>query len=33
MVPAFTGWDEVAREAHPAENGRPAYAFVSLMKR
>ncbi len=25
-------WHEVAREAHPAEGGRPAFAFVSLRR-
>jgi dihydrofolate reductase len=24
------GWREVAREAHPAESGRPAFSFVTL---
>ncbi|MFN3675163.1 MAG: dihydrofolate reductase [Sphingomonas pseudosanguinis] len=32
MVPAFTGWRELSREAHPAEGDRPGHAFVSLMK-
>lgn len=26
------GWDETAREEHPAEQGRPAYAFVTLRR-
>jgi dihydrofolate reductase len=26
-------WQEVAREAHDAENGRPAFAFVTLVRR
>ncbi len=30
VVPPFTGWREVAREPHPADGGRPAYAFVTL---
>ena len=30
IVPAFTGWREVAREDHPAEGERPAYSFVTL---
>ena len=30
IVPAFTGWCEVAREDHEAESGRPAYSFVTL---
>jgi dihydrofolate reductase len=29
-MPAFTGWREVARAAHPAEGDRPAYSFVRL---
>lgn len=32
MVPAFTGWRELSREAHPAEGDRPGHAFVSLVK-
>ncbi|MBB3878012.1 dihydrofolate reductase [Sphingomonas pseudosanguinis] len=32
VVPAFTGWRELSREAHPAEGDRPGYAFVSLVK-
>ena len=32
-VPAFAdGWRETAREAHPAENGQPAYDFVTLVR-
>ncbi len=31
-VPAFDGWDEIAREDHPAENDRPAYSFVTLTR-
>jgi dihydrofolate reductase len=32
-VPAFTdGWHETMREAHPAEDGRPAYEFVTLVR-
>jgi len=31
IVPPFTGWREVAREDHPAEDGRPAYSFVTLV--
>lgn len=30
VVPAFTGWREVAREDHAAAEGRPAYSFVTL---
>ncbi len=26
-------WEEVAHEAHPASDGRPAYAFVTLKRR
>lgn len=29
-VPAFIGWRETSREAHPAEGDRPAYDFVTL---
>jgi dihydrofolate reductase len=32
LVPAFTGWTEVAREDHPAEGERPAYSFVTLIR-
>ncbi|MGY2735000.1 dihydrofolate reductase [Sphingomonas sp. UYP23] len=32
IVPTFAGWQEVARESHPAEGARPAYAFVTLTK-
>lgn len=31
-VPAFTGWREVARAAHPAEGERPGYDFVTLVR-
>lgn len=31
-VPPFTGWREVAREDHPAEGGRPAHSFVTLLR-
>jgi dihydrofolate reductase len=31
-VPAFDGWQEVAREDHPAEAERPAYSFVTLTR-
>lgn len=27
------GWREIAREAHAAEDGRPAFAFVTLARR
>lgn len=32
VVPAFTGWTEVAREDHPADGDRPAYSFVTLTR-
>ena len=32
VVPAFTGWREVARQAHSADGARPAYAFVTLTR-
>jgi dihydrofolate reductase len=34
-VPAFDprDWRETAREDHPAEDGRPAYSFVTLARR
>ncbi len=31
-VPAFTGWREIARAAHPAEGERPAFDFVTLVR-
>lgn len=35
VVPPFdpTIWAEAAREAHAAEDGRPAYTFVTLVRR
>ena len=30
VVPAFVGWREMAREDHAAEDGRPAFSFVTL---
>jgi dihydrofolate reductase len=30
VVPAITGWREVARETHAAEGERPGYSFVTL---
>jgi dihydrofolate reductase len=30
VVPAFEGWREIAREDYPAEEGGPAYSFVTL---
>lgn len=32
VVPPFTGWRELAREDHPAADGRPAYSFVTLVR-
>ena len=32
IVPAFTGWREIAREDHAAEGERPAYSFVTLAR-
>lgn len=32
IVPAFTGWREVARADHPADGDRPAYSFVTLTR-
>jgi dihydrofolate reductase len=32
IVPAFTGWREMARESHAAEGERPAYDFVTLAR-
>ena len=32
MPPLGEGWREEAREEHPAENGRPAFAFVTLRR-
>jgi dihydrofolate reductase len=32
IVPAFTGWNEVAREDRPPEGERPAYSFVTLTR-
>lgn len=32
IVPPFTGWREISREDHPAEAGRPAYSFVTLVR-
>ena len=31
-VPPFEGWHEAAREDHPAEDDRPAYSFVTLVR-
>ena len=30
IVPPFDGWREMMREDHDAEDGRPAYSFVTL---
>lgn len=32
IVPAITGWREIAREAHPADGDRPAHDFVTLVR-
>lgn len=32
MAPPGPGWQEIAREEHPALEGRPAHAFVSLTR-
>ena len=32
LVAPFDGWREVAREEHPAEDGRPEYSFVTLVR-
>ena len=32
MPPLDSGWREVAREDHPAADGRPAHAFVTLRR-
>ena len=32
VVPAFTGWREIAREDFPAAGGRPGYSFVTLTR-
>jgi len=32
MPPLGTEWREIAREEHPALDGRPAYAFVTLRR-
>ncbi|TPG22781.1 dihydrofolate reductase [Sphingomonas koreensis] len=33
VVPAFAGWRETAREDHAADDGRPAFGFVTLERR
>lgn len=35
LLPPFdpARWHEAAREAHPAEDGKPAYSFVTLVRR
>jgi dihydrofolate reductase len=35
VLPPFdkAAWQEVSREHHPAENGRPAFSFVRLIRR
>jgi dihydrofolate reductase len=32
MPPLSPAWREVARENHPARDGRPAFAFVTLLR-
>ena len=32
IVPPFTGWREVRREDHPADEGRPGYSYVTLIR-
>ncbi|MFT3975644.1 MAG: dihydrofolate reductase [Sphingomonas bacterium] len=32
IMPPFEGWHEIAREDHPALDGRPAYSFVTLVR-
>ena len=32
MEPLGPEWREVAREEHPAQDGRPAFAFVTLRR-
>ena len=32
VVPAFSGWTEIAREDHAADGDRPAYSFVTLTR-
>lgn len=32
VVPRFEGWQEIARAANPADDGRPAYSFVTLAR-
>ncbi|MDY0957972.1 dihydrofolate reductase [Sphingomonas sp. CFBP8993] len=32
IVAPFHGWREVARKHHPAQDGRPAYSFVTLLR-
>jgi dihydrofolate reductase len=32
VVPAITGWREIAREGHPADGDRPAHDFVTLVR-
>jgi dihydrofolate reductase len=35
IMPAFdpSRWQEVAREAHPADGEKPGYSFVTLVRR
>ena len=32
MKPVGSEWETVAREDHPAEDGKPAYSFVTLVR-
>ncbi|MDO7844659.1 dihydrofolate reductase [Sphingomonas immobilis] len=32
IVPAFTGWREIAREDHAGDGDRPAFSFVTLAR-
>jgi dihydrofolate reductase len=32
MPPLDANWREIAREEHPAADGRPAFAFVTLTR-
>ncbi|MEH3046598.1 dihydrofolate reductase [Sphingomonas adhaesiva] len=32
IVPAITGWREIARDPHPADGDRPAHDFVTLIR-
>ncbi|HVI98930.1 MAG TPA: dihydrofolate reductase [Sphingomonas sp.] len=32
IVPPFEGWREMMREDHDAQDGRPAYSFITLIR-